>query len=69
MIQQVGFVLGDTANTVKYSENLLYSCISEYLLNNRRISFHRRFFEALAEADPLMLTYVSQSYATIKNNT
>ncbi len=62
VLNHVGFVLGDTNNTVKYGENLLFSSVSEYLLSNRRISVHRRFFENLSEVDPLMMTFVAEAF-------
>jgi hypothetical protein len=62
VLHHVGFVLGDTTNTVKYGENLLFSSVSEYLIANRRLTLHRRFFEQLAELDPLMLTFIAEAF-------
>lgn len=52
---QIGMVVGDLNDTVKYSEHLLFHSLSKYLVKRRMFEVHRVYFEKLTQSDPLML--------------
>mgnify|MGYP000249800540 FL=1 len=56
---RLGLVIGNTKDTVRYGENLLFPAISKYLLKRKRFDLHKFLFEKLAKYDVTALIYLS----------